>query len=108
MKSGLIFLICLTMAACTSVRPGPEVFLAAERAIQLAEEAGCEELANCEFLQLSAVFNPEFAYSRSNVSLGLRTSEVVSAVTDHVHPNEQGYAQIADALFYNIIYRYCQ
>ncbi|MBB31916.1 MAG: hypothetical protein CMK63_07110 [Pseudoalteromonadaceae bacterium] len=85
-----------------------DVFESAVYEFGKAYKAGCEELDNCEFLQLSAVFNPEFAYNRSNVSIGIRTSEVVSAVTDHVHPNEQGYAQLADALFYNIIYRYCQ
>lgn len=48
MKYGLIFVICLMVAACTSVRPGPEVFFAAERAIKIAEEADCEELAPVE------------------------------------------------------------
>ena len=48
MKFVLTLFICLALAACTTVRPGPEVFAAAERAIQAAQEAGSEELAPVE------------------------------------------------------------
>ncbi len=48
MKSILTTVICFSLAACTAVRPGPEVFAAAERAIQTAVESGCEELAPVE------------------------------------------------------------
>jgi len=48
MRPSLILIICLALAACTTVRPGPEVFVAAEDAIQAAEAAGGEEFAPVE------------------------------------------------------------
>ena len=48
MRPILILFICLTLAACTAVRPGPEVFVAAENAIQAAGAAGGDEFAPVE------------------------------------------------------------
>jgi hypothetical protein len=48
MRSIFILIICLAVAACTTVRPGPEVFVAADDAIQAAEAAGGEEFAPVE------------------------------------------------------------
>jgi hypothetical protein len=48
MRPILILFICLALAACTTVRPGPEVFVVAENAIQTAEAAGGEEFAPVE------------------------------------------------------------
>jgi hypothetical protein len=48
MRSILIPIICLAVAACTTVRPGPEVFVAADNAIQAAEAVGGEEFAPVE------------------------------------------------------------
>ncbi|RLA57246.1 MAG: hypothetical protein DRR04_13140 [Gammaproteobacteria bacterium] len=48
MKPILIFCVCLAMAACATVRPGPEIFDTAEKAIQVAEIAGGDEFAPVE------------------------------------------------------------
>ena len=48
MKPILISICCLFVAACTTVRPGPEVFEAAEKAIQTAEAVGGDEFAPVE------------------------------------------------------------
>jgi len=48
MKLILISVVCLALAACTTVRPGPEIFETAEKAIQTAEAAGGDELAPVE------------------------------------------------------------
>ncbi len=48
MKLILISIICLTMVACATVHPGPEIFDTAEKAIQAAEIAGGDEFAPVE------------------------------------------------------------
>ena len=48
MKPSLILLICLVMAACTTAKPGPDVFNAAEQAIKAAEAEGGDEFAPVE------------------------------------------------------------
>jgi len=48
MKPILILIVCLALAACTTVRPGPEVFVAADAAILAAEAAGGGEFAPVE------------------------------------------------------------
>jgi len=48
MKPSLILIVCLALAACMTTRPGPEVFVAAENAIQAAEAAGGDEFAPVE------------------------------------------------------------
>ncbi len=48
MRHLLISLACLSLAACASAPPDPDVFDSAERAIEAAERAGAEELAPTE------------------------------------------------------------
>ncbi len=48
MKPILISIICLVLAACTTVHPGPDVFEVAEKIIQAAEAAGGDEFAPVE------------------------------------------------------------
>ena len=48
MRPTFILIVCLTLVACTTVRPGPEVFVAADIAIQTAEAAGGDEFAPVE------------------------------------------------------------
>jgi hypothetical protein len=48
MKSILIAVVCLALAACVTSRPGPEIFNAAENAIQAAEAVGGDEFAPVE------------------------------------------------------------
>lgn len=48
MKPIFISIVLLALAACTSVRPGPELFETAEKAIQAAEAAGGDEFAPVE------------------------------------------------------------
>lgn len=48
MKFILIASICLLVAACATTKPGPEIFTAANNAIQAAEAAGGDEFAPVE------------------------------------------------------------
>lgn len=48
MKLILITAMLLALAACTSIRPGPDAFVSAEQAIVAAEEAGGDEFAPVE------------------------------------------------------------
>jgi len=48
MKSIFITIVLLLLTACTSIRPGPDVFLAAETAIEAAALAGGDEFAPVE------------------------------------------------------------
>ena len=48
MKPILLALICLTLAACSTVRPDTSIFESAERAILAAEAAGGDEFAPVE------------------------------------------------------------
>jgi hypothetical protein len=48
MKPILISIVCLLLAACATVQPGPEVFDSADEAILAAEAAGGEEFAPVE------------------------------------------------------------
>ena len=48
MKPILILCVCLTVTACATVQPDPEIFDTAEKAIQAAEAAGGDEFAPVE------------------------------------------------------------
>ncbi|MGA9575023.1 MAG: DUF4398 domain-containing protein [Lysobacterales bacterium] len=48
MKPILIALLCLILAACTTVRPDAAIFESAENALQVAEAAGGDEFAPVE------------------------------------------------------------
>jgi predicted outer membrane protein len=48
MKPILISIVCLVLAACATVQPGPEIFTPAETAIKVAEAAGGDEFAPVE------------------------------------------------------------
>lgn len=49
-----------------------------------------------EHLAVAPYFFPDGAFPTVTVRPTLRSAREVSVVTDYVHPNEQGYAQIAD------------
>jgi len=48
MKPVLVAVIFLALAACTTMRPGPDAFVSAESAIAAAEAAGGDEFAPVE------------------------------------------------------------
>ena len=48
MKPILIALVCLVLAACTTVRPDPSILETAEQAIEAAEAVGGDEFAPVE------------------------------------------------------------
>ena len=48
MKPIYISIVCLLLASCTTVQPGPEVFEAADASILAAEAAGGDEFAPVE------------------------------------------------------------
>jgi lysophospholipase L1-like esterase len=85
-----------------------EVFELAIRQFGENYRAVCASKAGASFLQLSHVFNPEVAYNSASRAVSLRSTSTLAGVTDHVHPNAIGYAQLADALFYKILYDYCR
>ncbi|QOW49516.1 hypothetical protein G0029_06740 [Acinetobacter sp. YH12138] len=64
--------------------------------------------SNVDFLQISCVFNSEIGYNKSDFAVSARSAEKISGVADHVHPNATGYAMIADAVFYKLLYKYCR
>lgn len=43
LRLGIILIIILMLSACTSVRPGPDAFQSAERAIAAAEQMGADD-----------------------------------------------------------------
>jgi len=48
MKPILVAVVFLALAACTTIRPGPDAFVSAETAIAVAVEAGGDEFAPVE------------------------------------------------------------
>jgi len=48
MKFILVAVVLLSLAACTTIRPGPDAFVSAEEGITAAEEAGGDEFAPVE------------------------------------------------------------
>lgn len=64
--------------------------------------------SSVDFLQISCVFNSEIGYNKSDFAISSRSAEKISGVADHVHPNATGYAMIADAVFYKLLYKYCR
>ncbi|MEN3980580.1 GDSL-type esterase/lipase family protein [Acinetobacter sp. CWB-B33] len=63
---------------------------------------------NVDFLQIGCVFNSEIGYNKADFLLNSRSTLSVSGVADHVHPNATGYAMLADAVFYKLLYKYCR
>ncbi|KXO86088.1 hypothetical protein AYK86_03455 [Acinetobacter venetianus] len=77
---------------------------------------------NVDFLQISCTFCSEIGYEKTIIDpnanpalrdptwhrLSARSTTQLEAVDDHVHPNAVGYAMIADAVFYKILYKYCR
>lgn len=61
-----------------------------------------------EYIHVSSVFFPEFSYATSAQRIHMRTATTRTYYTEYIHPNSTGYAQIADAVFYNILYNYCR
>ncbi|WP_320194748.1 SGNH/GDSL hydrolase family protein [Agrobacterium rosae] len=64
--------------------------------------------ANVDFLPIAHVFNQDIGYPTASGSISLRSSDLLTAASDHVHPNATGYAMIADAIYYKLIYDYCR
>ena len=62
----------------------------------------------CDFLQISHVFNPEVAYPTKSREVAFRSASTVTYASDSVHSSATGYAMIADAIFYYILWKYCQ
>ncbi len=77
---------------------------------ELYEKIASESLyANwVEHIAYMPTFFPENSYPTVNVSVNSRDSGNRLMYSDDVHPNAMGYAQMADTLFYNILYNYCQ
>ncbi|MDC5554933.1 SGNH/GDSL hydrolase family protein, partial [Acinetobacter baumannii] len=75
-----------------------------------------------DFLQISCTFCSEIGYNTTITDpntdpakrdptwhrLSARSVTQLEAVDDHVHPNKVGYAMIADAVCYFILYQYCR
>lgn len=61
-----------------------------------------------DFLQISCSFNSSIGYNFIPREVSSRSTNSISASFDHVHPNGVGYAMIADAVFYKLLYKYCR
>ncbi|MDM1073693.1 SGNH/GDSL hydrolase family protein [Empedobacter brevis] len=60
-----------------------------------------------EHISYMPTFFPENSYPSQEIQVNKRSVVTHKVYTDDVHPNAIGYAQMADTLFYNIIYNYC-
>ncbi|WP_137905380.1 SGNH/GDSL hydrolase family protein [Chryseobacterium sp. 2VB] len=61
-----------------------------------------------EHISYMGTFFPDNAYPTTDLTVNKRDSGTKKVYTDDVHPIAAGYAQMADTLFYNILYNYCQ
>ncbi|HAV5429481.1 TPA: SGNH/GDSL hydrolase family protein [Acinetobacter baumannii] len=75
-----------------------------------------------DFLQISCTFCSEIGYNTTITDpntdptkrdptwhrLSARSVTQLEAVDDHIHPNKEGYAMIADAVCYKVLYKYCR
>ena len=85
-----------------------EIFEAAIKQFGDAYRTMCAGKTNVDFLQLSHVFNPEIGYPTTTSAVSLRSAGTLTGASDHVHPAATGYAMLADALFYKLLYDYCR
>lgn len=60
-----------------------------------------------EHISYMPTFFTEDAYPAIELQISSRNSATKKVYTDDVHPVALGYAQMADTLFYNLIYNYC-
>lgn len=61
-----------------------------------------------EHISYMGTFFPDNAYPTTDLTVNKRDTGTKKVYTDDVHPIAAGYAQMADTLFYNILYNYCQ
>lgn len=61
-----------------------------------------------EHISPMGLFFPDNAYPTQSISVNRRDTNNKLVYTDDVHPVAAGYAQMADTLFYNILYNFCQ
>ncbi|MDM1070900.1 SGNH/GDSL hydrolase family protein [Empedobacter brevis] len=60
-----------------------------------------------EHISYMPTFFPENSYPSQEIQVNKRSVLTQKVYTDDVHPTAIGYAQMADILFYNILYNYC-
>ena len=85
-----------------------EIFELAVRQFGIAYRTMAATKINTDFLQISHVFNAEIGYETDTRLLNGRTAQTQLGCKDHVHPNGLGYAMLADAVFYKLLYKYCR
>jgi len=78
------------------------------KSLGAAYRAVCQTKPNCYFMPVAHVFNPEVAYLTATRAISARSLVTQTGASDHVHPADTGYAMFADALFYMLLYLYCQ
>lgn len=61
-----------------------------------------------EFLPVAPYFQSDGAYPSVSKQNGTRGGLTLTYATDYVHPNNVGYAYIADVAYYNFLYHYCR
>lgn len=61
-----------------------------------------KEYSNMEFVQISGQFDTEYNMATTNISVNTRNSATEKVGSNGVHPTENGYLQIADAVLRNI------
>jgi hypothetical protein len=61
-----------------------------------------------EFVPTAPFFFPEKSYPTVAVAKSARNAETIDLYTDYVHPVQRGYAQMADVIYYNLLFNYCK
>jgi len=61
-----------------------------------------------EFLPVAPFFNPVESFATTAKKVHNRTATTINYPNDYIHPNDVGYGQIADAVFYAFLYNYCR
>src|SRR3546814_12870705 len=61
-----------------------------------------------QFIDVAAQFDSEYNMPAAETPVNTRSAITELRGTNGVHPNNDGYLQIADACFRNIIANYCQ
>lgn len=67
-----------------------------------------ERSSYVEFLPVAPFFNPTESFPTTAKKIHNRTATTINYMSDYIHPNDTGYAQIADVAYYAFLYNYCR
>ena len=81
-----------------------------KRELELAYQAWCQEEKYkdfCEFINLSGQFDSEYNYPCKEKPVNTRSTVTERIDTNWAHPTPNGYKQIGDAVYRNIVASFC-